>query len=501
MARFTPPKISFHKKSTGKPDTAIVGIYAKSNLSKAATALDKDNDGLITHQLKKQKKFTGKAGQTLTLSLGKKGDFTSLILVGLGETDKLDPKNAEIIGGKLYSALVAGGVEAAQVTLDEEPDLVASIASGIALRAYYFDKYKTADKDDNSVALKSVSFVSVKADAAAKEFSPLADLAAGVHLTRDLINEPPNLLYPDSYAKIIRDELKPLGIDVEIFDEKKMEKLGFHSHLAVGVGSSRQPRVVVMRYKGKGAKSKKPLAFVGKGVTFDTGGYNIKPTGSMEDMKYDMAGSAVVVGLMKALAARKAKVDVVGIVGLAENMVSSTAYRASDIINSLSGKTIEVLNTDAEGRLVLCDALTYVQQEYDPRLIVDLATLTGAMVVALGTEYCGVFANDDNLWKALDSAGTATGEKVWRMPLDEAFRKSMDSQVADIRNTSTMGRNAGACSAAGFLERFVDEGRAWAHMDIAGVVWNTTDAALSPKHANGFGVRLLDKMIADHYES
>jgi leucyl aminopeptidase len=286
---------------------------------------------------------------------------------------------------------------------------------------------------------------------------------------------------------------------VEVLDEKKMAKLGFGAHLAVGMGSIRPPRVVIMRWNGTSKKSNKPLAFVGKGVTFDTGGISIKPAAGMEEMKMDMGGSAAVVGLIRALAQSKAKVDVVGIVGLAENMPSDRSYRPADIVTSLSGKTIEVLNTDAEGRLVLCDALTYVQKTYKPSMIIDLATLTGAIMVALGFEYAGAFVNDDKLWGQLEKASKATGEKLWRMPLDQAYRDEMTNNITDLKNLGNQGRYGGACSAAGFLEHFIEDGTPWAHLDIAATAWMKTEKATVPKGGTGFGVRLLYRLVLDNY--
>ncbi len=374
----------------------------------------------------------------------------------------------------------------------------------MALRSYRFEKYKSKPDDeaaDDHPACEELEVVTAAATAAETAYHPLGCAAQGTMFARDLVNEPPNHLYPESFAKRVRDELQPLGVTVEIMDGKKLEKLGFHAHIAVGKGSERGPYALVMRWQGETKKTSdaKPLAFVGKGVTFDTGGINLKPSSGMQDMKLDMGGAAAVAGLMKTLALRKAEADVIGVAGLAENMPSHMAYRPGDVIDSLSGKTIEILNTDAEGRLVLADCLTYVQDTYDPELVIDLATLTGAMMVALGHEYCGTFVNDDGLWTQLEAASAGSGEKLWRMPLDPVFRKDMESAIADVKNLGGMGRYAGACTAAGFLEHFIDKGRKWAHMDIAGTAWVSKDTALSPKPGTGFGVRVLDRFIADHY--
>lgn len=500
--------IKFAAKPTKDTDTVIIGVYADNNLSTAADALHVDTANLIESFLGKQESFKGKSGQIITAPVLDEGK-TRVLLVGLGDPDKIDGSAAETVGGKLFMALKSIGSKSAAFILgdNEEPenistaDMGAHIAMGVRLRGYSFLKYKTLDAEDESPELGTFTIAGKDNKKSAKTYEPLGHVAAGMLWARDLVNEPPNMLYPESFAKMIKDELKPLGVEVEIFDEKKLEKLGFKAQLAVGMGSARTPRTVVMRWNGKAASKKKsqPLAFVGKGVTFDTGGINIKPSAGMEDMKLDMGGAAAVVGLMKSLALRNAKADVVGIVGLAENMPSDRAYRPSDVIGSYSGKTIEVLNTDAEGRLVLADCLTYVQRKYDPALVVDLATLTGAMMIALGHEYCGTFVNDNDLWANMESASKSTGEKLWRMPLNAAFKKEMVSSIADVKSLGN-GRYAGACTAAGFLEHFIEDNRPWAHMDIAGTAWVKSDSAICPKPGMGFGVRVLDKMIADHYE-
>ncbi len=507
-------KTGFHKSAPHKKDTAVIFVWAGAKLGAEAAKMDDRTGGFISHHLKKQGKVTGGAAQTLVLAAPTKAPWTRFVLAGLGDPDKLDALSCETTGGKLYAALEAAGTVDAVVFAEEgrgkigAADVAARIALGFNLRSYRFDKYKSAKKDGEKAARpQTLNIVTAAADKAKKAYVAMDAARQGVFLARDVANEPPNVLYPESYARIIKKELTPLGVEVEILDARKLEKLGFGAHSAVGWGSARPPCTVVMRWRGgkkgagkKSAKGKGPLAFVGKGVTFDTGGISIKPAGGMEDMKFDMCGSAAVVGLMKTLALRKSKADVVGIVGLVENMPDGKATRPSDIVKSLSGKYVEILNTDAEGRLVLCDTLTYVQDKYDPRIVVDLATLTGAIVVALGSEYAGAFVNDDRLWDNLSDAAKATGEKLWRMPLDEAYRKAMESATADLRNTSTTGRDAGSCTAAGYLERFIDKGRAWAHLDIAGVAWTKGDRPTAPKPAPGFGVMLLDRLVADHYE-
>ena len=506
--------ISFAKSPKSKADTVVVFATEKNVLLGAGVALDKKSGGLISSALDTRDNFKGKAGEAIAVILPKNTGYKQALVMGLGTASKLDSLTYETIGGKTLASLK--GISAqSTVILFEAPkgglkdvEAGAAFASGLRLRDYVFDKYKTdktksksgdSKKSNGSKKLKDITIVTSASTAAAKAYEEHHAIAEGVVFARDLVNEVPNVLYPESYADILAKQLKPLGVQVEIFDEKKMAKLGFGAHLAVGMGSIRPPRVVIMRWNGTGKKSTKPLAFVGKGVTFDTGGISIKPAAGMEEMKMDMGGSAAVAGLMRTLALTKAKVDVVGIVGLAENMPSDRAYRPGDIITSLSGKTIEVLNTDAEGRLVLCDALTYVQQTYKPSMIIDLATLTGAILVALGVEYAGAFVNNDKLWSQLEKASKSTGEKLWRMPLDEAFRNEMKSQVADLQNLGNLGRYGGSCSAAGFLETFIENDTPWAHLDIAGTAWWKSDKAVTPKGGSGFGVRLLYKLVADNY--
>lgn len=505
--------ISFTKSSKAKSDTAVVFATDGARLLPAAEALDKKAGGLIALALETRTAFKGKHGDAVSVILPKTAGYRQALVIGLGAADKLDPLTLENAGGKTFLALKSLSAVAATVLFDApspagDAAAAAAFASGLRLRDYSFEKYITKPKQDKSrdakkpETLQDVTIVTPAYKEAGKLFTSHDAVAEGVHFARDLVTEAPNVLYPESYADILVKELKPLGVQVEVLDEKKMAKLGFGAHLAVGMGSIRPPRVVVMRWNGAGGKGtgkKGPLAFVGKGVTFDTGGISIKPAAGMEEMKMDMGGSAAVVGLMRALAQSKAKVDVVGIVGLAENMPSDRAYRPADIITSLSGKTIEVLNTDAEGRLVLCDALTYVQNTYKPRMIIDLATLTGAIMVALGYEYAGAFVNDDTLWTQLEAASKASGEKLWRMPLDQAYRDEMTNNITDLKNLGNLGRYGGACSAAGFLEHFIEDGTPWAHIDIAGTAWIKADKATVPKGGTGYGVRLLYRLVLDNY--
>lgn len=507
--------LSFLKSPKKTADTIILTVYDKNRLSPSASQIDKKAKGFIAQALKADKNFAGKAGQAMVLPLPAGTGYARAVLAGLGEAGKADAPALETAGGKLFPVLKNLGVTHLTWLADFDKGMpvkggqaAAHLAMGLALRSYSFTKYKAKGKDDKTAALKSIDMVLDDSAGATKAYKELSAAAQGVFLARTLTNEPPNVLYPESYAAIIGKELRPLGIAIEVLDDKKMQKLGFGAHLAVGMGSARPPRVVIMRWNGatgssksKSAKSKPPIAFVGKGVTFDTGGISIKPAAGMEDMIMDMGGSATVVGLMKTLALRKAKVDAVGIVGLAENMPSDRAYRPGDIITSLAGKTIEIINTDAEGRLVLADALTYVQRTCKPRLIIDLATLTGAIMVALGLDYAGIFANDDALWDRLDKSAKATGEKAWRMPLDDSFRKEMESAIADLKNLGSVARFGGACSAAGFLSHFVEAKTPWAHIDIAGTAWSKADKPLHGKGATGYGVRMLDRLVRDYYEA
>ncbi len=461
---------------------------------------EKPSNSEIQSYLDHNKEFKGKAGQTLIIPANSTEQKKQIIL-GLGEQDDSSPLSFETIGGKLCESLKDNKTSdiAIELTSVLDSDLQAHLVYGFLLKSYSFTKYQAKAKKS---ALKTVSVITKEQDKAEKTFETLSAISQGVFLARDLVNEPPNILQPESYAEKIKEELKPIGVDVEVIDQKKLEKLGFEALLNVGKGSVIDSQVVVMKWNGNKKQKKSaaaPIAFVGKGVTFDTGGISLKPGAEMDLMKMDMGGSATVVGTMKALAARKANINAIGIVGLVENMPAGNAYRPGDIIGSLSGKTIEVLNTDAEGRLVLADILTYVQQQYKPSVIIDLATLTGAMMVALGFEYSGVFTNNNDLWSKLESASDNTGEKLWRMPLDKAYRKEVESNVADLKNLGASSYG-GACTAAAFLEHFIEEGTTWAHFDIAGTAWWKTAKPTVPKGGTGVGVRALNNLLINHFE-
>jgi leucyl aminopeptidase len=375
--------------------------------------------------------------------------------------------------------------------------MAAQMAFGARLRSYRFDKYRTKEKPEQKPSVKKLTLLVDDPGAAKKLFEPLERLAEGTAFTRDLVSEPANVIYPESLAEQAKT-LEDLGVKVEILGEKEMKKLGMNALLGVGQGSARESQLVVMQWKGlPDSRKKPPVAFIGKGVTFDTGGISIKPAAGMEEMKWDMAGAGAVIGLMKALAGRKAKVNAVGVIGLVENMPSGTAQRPGDVVRSMSGQTIEVINTDAEGRLVLADALWYTQDRFKPQFMVNLATLTGAIMVALGQVHAGLFTNNDQLAERLLAAGRASGELLWRMPLGEAYDKIINSDIADVKNVGN--RYGGSITAAQFIQRFVN-GLPWAHLDIAGMAWSDKDAPTVPKGATGFGVRLLERFVADHYE-
>lgn len=444
--------------------------------------------------------FKGKTGAALDILAPEGLKAERLIVIGTGKESALKGNDFLKFGGTAASKLKAGAaamtIMAELTTGSMTSEQAIAIASGLRLRAYKFDRYKTRKKDGEEGALRAdVSLAVGDAAAAKKAFVSAGAVVDGVIIARDLVNEPPNVLFPEEFARRA-SHLKKLGVKIEVLDVKAMQKLGMGALLGVGQGSARPSRTVIMRWDG-GKKGEAPVAFVGKGVCFDTGGISIKPAGSMEDMKGDMGGAACVVGLMHALAARKAKVNAVGAIGLVENMPDGNAQRPGDIVTSMSGQTIEIINTDAEGRLVLADVLWYVAKKTKPKFMVDLATLTGAIVVALGTDHAGMFSNNDELAERLLAAGIESGEKVWRLPLGPEYDKLIDSQFADMKNTG--GRHGGSITAAQFLHRFVD-GTPWAHLDIAGTAMGAPKTDINQSWGSGYGVRLLDRLVADHYE-
>jgi leucyl aminopeptidase len=495
-------KISFSKPATPAEGALVVGVVEGRTLTASAARLDEQTGGLIGRAIAGSR-FEGKKGQTLVLPAPHGLEVSRLLLVGLGQADKFDALAAEALGGTVVGTLELSGDELATILVDA-PDgaslglaeIGARVGVGALLRSYRFDKYRTKEKAEDKPSLRKVVVGLDSHGDAKKAYQALEAVAEGVFLTRDLVSEPANVIYPESLAEKAK-ALEELGVEVEILGEKQMRKLGMGALLGVGQGSERESQLVILRWQGASDKDAAPVAFVGKGVTFDSGGISIKPAEGMEAMKWDMGGSGVVIGLMKALAGRKAKVNIVGVVGLVENMPSGTAQRPGDVVTSMSGQTIEVINTDAEGRLVLADALWYTQDRFKPKAMIDLATLTGAIIISLGDNYAGLFSNDDELATKLTAAGKAVGEPLWRMPLDEPYDKQIKSEIADMKNTG--GREAGSVTAAMFLKRFVNDTK-WAHLDIAGVTWAKKDGAVTPKGASAFGVRLLDHLVAENYE-
>jgi leucyl aminopeptidase len=445
-------------------------------------------------------RFKGKLGSTLDIAApaGLKAD--RLVVVGLGKPKDLKPYDSLKLGGAAVGKAPAAAREVAMLaeypTGAMDPDAAADLALGARLRAYRFDHYKTKRTEDEERP-EAVTLTVGAGDPtkARRAFADREAVGDGVVLARDLVNEPPNVLFPDSFARRAL-ALRRVGAAVEVLDLPKLRRLGMGALLAVGQGSAHESRVVVMRWNG-GRKGDKPLAFIGKGVCFDSGGVSIKPAQNMEDMKGDMAGAACVVGLMHALAARKAKVNAVGVIGLVENMPDGKAQRPGDIVTTMSGQTVEVINTDAEGRLVLADVLHYAATRFKPQLMIDLATLTGAIMVALGQEMAGLFTNDDKLAERLAKAGEATGERVWRMPLGTEYDKLIDSKFADMKNTG--GRFGGSITAAQFIQRFVGK-TPWAHLDIAGTGFASPSSDINKSWGSGWGVRLLDRLVAEDYE-
>jgi leucyl aminopeptidase len=443
--------------------------------------------------------FRGKQGNVLDLLNPRGVEAQRLLVLGSGKPEAGNVSAWTDRGGSLLAKIAGTRAAEAAVVLDgadATPAAIAELAAGLRLRHYRFDRYKSQKSDDNGEpASLTITLHVADPDAVSAAIADRAATVVGTLLARDLVNEPANVLGTLEFAERAQ-KLADLGIEVEVLDEPKMRELGMNSLLAVSQGSARPPRLVIMRWNGGGAGDA-PLAFVGKGVVFDTGGISIKPAASMEDMKGDMGGAAAVTGLMHALATRKAKVNAVGVIGLVENMPSGTATRPGDIVKAMSGTTIEIINTDAEGRLVLADALWYTQQRFKPRFMVNLATLTGAIIVALGKEHAGLFSNDDELAARLTAAGLASGEKLWRMPLGPAYDKMIESRFADIKNSG--GRIAGSITAAMFLSRFVNN-TPWAHLDIAGTAFGAPASETSPAWATGFGVALLDRLVRDNYE-
>ncbi|MDJ0930828.1 leucyl aminopeptidase [Breoghania sp.] len=495
------PSISFSKPTAPKKGTAVIFTDESLALGIAASEIDAATNGAVTRAIKASA-FKGASMASLDIVAPAGGKLDRIAVIELGKIADLTEYDWTRLGGAAMGAIAAAKAAHASIHL-ERPDgeaitaaQAADIAVGAKLRGYTFDKYKTKKKGDDKPKSAKVAVCVAGHEEAAKVWEAEEGVADGAILARDLVNEPANVLGTEEFAKKAK-ALEKLGVEIEMLGEKEMAKLGMNALLGVARGSARPPKLAVMQWKGGKAKQT-PVAFIGKGVVFDSGGISIKPAGGMEDMKGDMGGAAAVTGLMHALAARKAKVNAVSVIGLVENMPDADAQRPGDIVTAMSGTTIEVINTDAEGRLVLADALWYTQDRFKPAFMINLATLTGAIIVALGNQHAGLFSNNDELSGRLTEAGLATGEKLWRMPIGPEYEKLIESKFADIKNTG--GRPAGSITAAQFLQHFVND-VPWAHLDVAGTAMGSTETEISKTWASGFGVRLLDRLVRDHYEA
>ncbi|CAN7378676.1 leucyl aminopeptidase [Phenylobacterium sp. LjRoot164] len=489
-------EIEFIAAGAALPEKSALAlvVFEGAVLDGAAGQADAQAGGALARAAAAQR-FTGAKGQVLDV-LGAAGAASRILLVGAGKKDGFDDVGAEHAAASAYNAVKTSGLTTLRVELPAGGSS-AHAGLGVRLASYRFDRYRTKEPADKKPSIAKAQIVADDADKALAAFAPLAALADAVAFSRDLVSEPPNVLYPAEFARRVK-ALESLGLEVEILGEAEMEKLGMGSLLGVGQGSARESQLAVIKWYGAADKSAQPIAFVGKGVCFDTGGISIKPADGMEDMKWDMGGAGAVAGLMHALAGRKAKVNAIGILGLVENMPDGNAQRPGDVVTSISGQTIEIINTDAEGRLVLADAIWYCQDRFKPKFMVDLATLTGAIIISLGNDYAGLFSNNDELSANLLAASGAEGEPLWRMPLPAQYDKNIDSMIADMKNTG--GRPGGSITAALFIQRFVNN-VPWAHLDIASTAWKKPSTVPTiPDGATGFGVRLLNRMVQDKYE-
>jgi leucyl aminopeptidase len=446
-----------------------------------------------------RQRFEGEAASTAEQFVDEGGTLRRVLVIGTGGGSS--PKEAaEKLGGAAVSRLLTSGETKAVIDvsgLGFDADAAARTGLAVALRGWRYDRYRTKLKDKQKPTLSEVVIVGGGDGAAQRYEQRWAPVFEGVSLTRELVTEPANIIYPETFVERVRASLEGTGIEVEVLDRAAMEKLGMGALLGVAQGSIREGRLLILRWNG-GGQSGQPVAFVGKGVTFDTGGISIKPAAGMEAMKWDMGGAGAVAGAMKAIALRKAKANIVGICGLVENMPSGAAQRPGDVVTTMSGQTVEVINTDAEGRLVLADAVTYVQRNYNPSTIIDLATLTGAILISLGHEYAGLFSNNDELSVQLQQVGEDSGDRLWRMPMAEPFDRLIDSPIADMKNVGP--REGGSITAAQFIQRFIENGVRWAHIDMAGKAWADKPGNTYDKGATGFGVRLLDEYVSDVLE-
>ncbi len=481
----------------GQTIALAMPTFETADLTPALNDLDRSADGAVARAIAGSR-FKGAAGQSLDLVAPHGLEVSRLVLIGTGAKIELDAGGAETFAAQAYGAVKTSGAEVLALNLaGHSAEVCAHAVLGFRLAAYRFDKYRTTQKPEAKPSIKALQVLCDDPDAAQIAYQTLAGLGDAVIFARDLVSEPANILYPEEFARRVKG-LEHLGLEVEILGEKEMATLGMGALLGVGQGSVRESQLAIIQWKGAADPASQPLAFVGKGVCFDSGGISLKPADGMEEMITDMGGAAAVTGLMYALASRKAKVNVVGILGLVENMPDANAQRPGDVVKTMSGQTVEVINTDAEGRLVLADALWYCQDRFKPRFMVDLATLTGAIIVSLGKDLAGLFSNDDALADNLLSASKATSEPLWRMPMPAQYEKQLESHVADMKNIGV--RYGGSITAALFIQKFVG-GLPWAHLDIASTAWkpNSTVATI-PSGASGFGVRLLDRLVADHYE-
>jgi leucyl aminopeptidase len=483
--------------------TLVVGSLEDSKFLPTAKRTDEAIGGALTRALGFSR-FSGKRDQTLEILAPAGARASRIILVGLGKAGDIDGNRIEALGASIVGRLRSVGETDVTFDIDlpkgaklKAGEFAAHLAMGAKLRTYTFNHYRTKNLDEHESRLKNVRIATADTSSAKRSFAPLEAIASGMYLARDLVNEPPNILSPAEFAKRAKSNLAKHGVKVDVLGEAEMRKLGMGALLGVGQGSERESQLVVMHWSG-GKKKDKPVAFVGKGVCFDSGGLSLKTGAGMMGMKGDMGGAAAVTGTLLALAMRKAKVNAVGVIGLVENMPDGKAQRPDDVVKSMSGQTIEVLNTDAEGRLVLADALTYAQKKFQPEIVIDLATLTGAIMVALGHEHAGLFSNDDKLAARITEAGREVGEPVWRLPLGPAYDRAIRSKIADMKNT--VGPTAGSIGAAQFLQRFIEK-TPWAHLDIAGVAWQDAEQrTLVPSWGTGWGVRILNRLVEDHYE-
>ena len=497
-------QINFVKAESPDEGTLVIGTTEADELTGFLDDLDQKSKGAVKRALKASR-FNGAKGQLVELLAPAGVDLDRVLVAGMGKPGEFNPGTAENLGAQAVARLLTSGEKQVTIliqlpkgaTSEDDAQAAARMAIGALLRGYRFDHYRTTQKKNDKPTLAKVNIGTADAGDAKKQWRSLEAVARGVTFARDLVTEPPNVLHPEEFAKRAQ-KLSELGLEVEVLGEKEMSKLGMHSLVGVGLGSDRESQLLIMQWKGAKDKNAQPIAFVGKGVTFDTGGISLKPGPGMDAMKYDMGGAAAVTGLMHALAGRKAKVNAIGICGLVENMPDGKAQRPGDVVKSMSGQTIEILNTDAEGRLVLADALWYCQNRFKPKFMVDLATLTGAIRISLGLEIAGLFSNDDDLAARLLKAGKAEGEELWRMPMGERFDKLIDSPIADMKNIG--GQFGGSITAAQFIQRFVNK-LPWAHLDIAGTAWAEEARGSTPKGATGFGIRLLNRLVADNYES